>query len=35
MVRIVSFHFSQEALNYPFEEEPIKEEQENEGGSNH
>ncbi len=24
MVRIVSFHFSQEALNYPFEEGPIK-----------
>lgn len=35
MVRIVSFHFARETLNYPFEEETIKEEQRNEGGSNH
>ena len=35
MVRIISFHFARETLNYLFEEETIKEEQRNEGGSSH
>ncbi len=35
MVRIISFHFARESLNYPLKEETLKEEQENEGGISH